>query len=99
TDVCVPVVLGDARVLERAMEVARVRLPVRRLERAEDAAGRPGTLDLLDHADVDMAAHRWGRVHASHGAAAVRYTQEAGRLAPAGRVDAIVSAPLNKHAM
>jgi len=99
TDVCVPVVLGDARVLERAMDVARVRLPIRALRSAAEAEGRPGTLDLLDYADVDMAAHRWGEVHPSHGAAAVRYTQEAGRFALAQSIDAIVSAPLNKYAM
>jgi 4-hydroxythreonine-4-phosphate dehydrogenase len=99
TDVCVPVVLGDARVLERAMDVAGVRVPIRTLRSAADAEGRPGTLDLLDFADCDMAAHRWGEVHASHGAAAVRYTEEAGRLALARAIDAIVSAPLNKHAM
>ena len=99
TDLCVPLVLGDARVLERAMEVAGVRVPIRRLGSVAEAEGRPGTLDLLDYADVDMAAHRWGTVHASNGAAAVRYTQEAGRLALARQVDAIVSAPLNKYAM
>ena len=99
TDVCVPVVLGDARVLERAMDVAGVQVPIRKLGGAAEAEGRPGTLDLVDYADVDMAAHRWGEVHASNGAAAVRYTQEAGRLALAGQVDAIVSAPLNKYAM
>ena len=99
TEACVPVVLGDARVFERAMDVAGVRIPIRRLGSAAEAEGRPGTLDLLDYADVDMAAHRWGEAHASHGAAAVRYTQEAGRLALARDVDAIVSAPLNKYAM
>lgn len=96
---CVPIVLGDARVLERAMDVAGVRLPLRRLSSAREAEGRPGTLELLDFADVDPATHRWGVVVAGHGAAAVRYTQEAGRLAIAREVDAIVSAPLNKHAM
>jgi len=98
-DVCVPVVLGDARVLERAMDVARLRLPIRTLGSAADAEGRPGVLDVLDYADVDPTSHRWGEAHASHGAAAVRYTQEAGRLALTRQVDAIVSAPLNKYAM
>ena len=99
TDHCVPVVLGDARVLERAMDAARVRIPIRTLRAAAEAEGRAGTLELLDYADVDMAAHRWGAAHASNGAAAVHYTQEAGRLALARQVDAIVSAPLNKYAM
>jgi 4-hydroxythreonine-4-phosphate dehydrogenase len=96
---CVPVVLGDVRVLERAMDSVHVRLPVRVLRQVRDAEGRAGTLEVLDHADIDLAGHAWGRVLASNGAAAVRYTQEAGRLALARDVDAIVSAPLNKHAM
>src|SRR5205823_691334 len=95
----VPVVLGDARVLERAMDVAGVRLSLRRISRPGEAEGRPGTLDVVDYANIDLAAHRWGEVRASNGAAAVHYTREAGRFALAGDVDAMVSAPLNKEAM
>jgi 4-hydroxythreonine-4-phosphate dehydrogenase len=96
---CIPVVLGDARVLERAMEATGVRVPVRTIARPEDAEGRPGTIELLDYANVDMSVHRWGEVHPAHGAAAVHYTREAGRLALVRQVDALVSAPLNKEAM
>jgi 4-hydroxythreonine-4-phosphate dehydrogenase len=46
-----------------------------------------------------MAAHRWGEINPGYGEAAVHYTKEAGRLALAGEIDAIVSAPLNKEAM
>ena len=96
---CVPLVLGDARVLESAMAATGVRLPLRRIERVAEARGEPGTIDLIDYANIDMAAHRWGEVVASHGAAAVHYTSEAGRMALAGEIDAMVSAPLNKEAM
>ncbi len=99
TQWCVPLVLGDARVLERAMEVTGVRLPIRVLQRATEAEGKPGTIELLDYGNVDMAAHRWGVVNPNFGAAAVHYTREAGRLALAGEIDAVVSAPLNKEAM
>ena len=95
----IPVVLGDAAVLERAMAVAGVRLPLRRISRPAEAQGRPGTLDVIDYANVDPASHRWGELNPAHGAAAVHYTREAGRLALAGEVDAMVSAPLNKEAM
>jgi len=99
TDCCIPLVLGDARVLERAMEATGVRLPIRTITGPTEADGRPGTIELVDYHDIDMAAHRWGEVSAGHGAAAVRYTREAGRLALAGEIDALVSAPLNKEAM
>jgi len=51
-DVCVPIVLGDARVLERAMDVARLRLPIRTLGSAADAEGRPGVLDMPTSSDT-----------------------------------------------
>src|SRR5207247_5829640 len=48
---------------------------------------------------VDVTEHRWGEVNPAFGDAAVHYTREAGRLALAGEIDAMVSAPLNKEAM
>lgn len=96
---CIPIVLGDARVLERAMEATGVRVPLRTIQRAAEATGTPGTIELIDYHDVDMAAHRWGEVNTNFGEAAVRYTKEAGRLAVAREIDGLVSAPLNKEAM
>jgi 4-hydroxythreonine-4-phosphate dehydrogenase len=96
---CVPVVLGDARVLERAQEMTDVRGPIRRIARPAEATGAAGVIEIIDYQNIDMATHRWGEVHPGHGAAAVRYTQEAGRLALASEVEAIVSAPLHKEAM
>jgi 4-hydroxythreonine-4-phosphate dehydrogenase len=95
----IPLVLGDARVLERAMEATGVRLPIRTLRAPAEAEGRPGTIELLDYANIDLSRHRWGEVQAAFGEAAVHYTREAGRLALAREIDAIVSAPLNKEAM
>ena len=99
TERCIPIVLGDGGVLGRAMDLAGLRLPLRRIARPAEAEGRPGCLELIDHRRLDETAHRWGEVSAANGAAAVHYTQEAGRLALAGEVEAMVSAPLNKQAM
>ena len=96
---CVPLVIGDARVLERAMDATGTHLAIRRIAAAGDASGAAGTIDVLDDAAIDMATHRWGEVDPRYGEAAVRWTKEAGRLALAGEIDAMVSAPLNKEAM
>src|SRR5512132_826660 len=88
---CIPLVLGDGRVLERAMEATGVKLPIRAITRPAEADGRPGVIELLDYRNIDMEAHRWGVVHAPHGEAAVHYTREAGRYALARQIDAIVS--------
>jgi 4-hydroxythreonine-4-phosphate dehydrogenase len=96
---CVPIVLGDVRILERAMAATGVRVPLRPLARPGEAEGRASTIEIIDYHDADLAGHRWGEVNPAHGSAAVRYTREAGRLALAGEIDAMVSAPLNKEAM
>jgi 4-hydroxythreonine-4-phosphate dehydrogenase len=96
---CIPLVLGDAKVLERAMEAVGVRVPLRRLTDPAQASGEPGVVEVIDYANIDMAKHRWGQIDASFGDAAVHYTKEAGRMALDGRLDGMVSAPLNKEAM
>jgi len=87
TERCIPIVLGDGGVLGRAMDLTGLRLPLRRIARPAEAEGRPGCLELIDHRRLDETAHRWGEVSAANGAAAVHYTQEAGRLALAGEVE------------
>ena len=96
---CIPFVIGDARVLERAMNATGTHLAIRRLTALGEAAGTAGTLDVLDDAAIDMAGHRWGEIDPRYGEAAVRWTRQAGQLALAGEIDAMVSAPLNKEAM
>src|SRR5436190_14512062 len=95
----IPLVLGEARVLERAMDSTGVRLPIRTITKPAEAEGRAGTIELIDYRNVDVTEHRWGEVNPAFGEAAVHYTREAGRLALAGEIDAMVSAPLNKEAM
>jgi 4-hydroxythreonine-4-phosphate dehydrogenase len=96
---CIPFVVGDARVLEHAARAVGVAAAIRVIGDPAEASGAPGAVEVLDYANVDMDAHRWGVVNAGYGDAAVHYTQEAGRMALDGRIDAMVSAPLNKEAM
>ena len=91
TQWCIPLVLGDARVLEKAMEATGVRLPIRRIARPGDALGTPGTVEVIDSASIDMAIHRWGVVTPAFGEAAVGWTKDAGRFCLDGSIDAMVS--------
>ncbi len=83
-----PVVIGDAWVLDRAMEAAGVRVTF-----APD-----GPLSLIDLGNVD---HRlqWGKIQATAGAAAGQFIERAVDEARAGRIDALATAPLNKEAL
>jgi 4-hydroxythreonine-4-phosphate dehydrogenase len=96
---CIPVVLGDAGVLAKAMEATGVRVPLRKLATVGEAEGRPGVVEVVDSACIDLAHHAWGVIKPEYGEAAVRWTKAAGRLCVDGAIDGMVSAPLNKEAM
>lgn len=80
------VIVGDRRIIERAMDVTRVRLRV-----GEDAG-------LIDLANVPEDV-TWGRIQRGAGAAAGQFIERAVQEAHAGRVDAVTTAPINKEAL
>jgi len=96
---CIPFVLGDAAVLEHAGRTVGVTPPIRRIDAPEAATGEPGVVEVIDAKCIDMSTHRWGVLNPAYGEAAVRWTKAAGQMALDGRIDAMVSAPLNKEAM
>lgn len=99
-DRCNPLVIGDRRILERAMSALDT-APLR----IEDVGGpatavfQPGTVTLVDLANADPAACPFGEISPVSGKAAVEYVFAACDMAMAGEVDAVVTAPLNKAAM
>ena len=91
-------VVGDAGMLERAAELLGLPLEVREIPEPEDAAFVPGTADVLQVGGLPPDLP-FGELDARAGDAAFRYVERATRLASAGRVAAIATAPLNKEAM
>jgi 4-hydroxythreonine-4-phosphate dehydrogenase len=83
-----PVVVGDRRVLERAMDATGIRLEF-------GSSGRPGLIDL---ANVDQRL-QWGKIQATAGAAAAQFIERGVQEALAGRLDALATAPINKEAL
>jgi 4-hydroxythreonine-4-phosphate dehydrogenase len=98
-DWCDPIVLGDLAVLRAAVEHAGLALRLQTVASPGARVGDGGACGVVDYANIDRAALRMGEVEPALGAAAVHYTREAARLALAGEIDGIVSAPLNKEAM
>ncbi|MGA2764448.1 MAG: 4-hydroxythreonine-4-phosphate dehydrogenase PdxA [Spirochaetia bacterium] len=96
---CRPLVIGSLAVMEYYRDLYKLRLGFRTVRHPSEGEFRRGTLDVLDLGLIDVTKLRIGEVAAEPGNAAVVYTQEAGRLAMQGAIDAIVSAPLNKESM
>jgi 4-hydroxythreonine-4-phosphate dehydrogenase len=92
------VVVGDARILERAGRLLGLPLRANVIDEPEEAGFEPGAVDVISETDLP-ADLPFGGLDARAGDAAFRYVERATRLAGAGRVAALATAPLNKEAM
>ena len=95
---CRPLVIGDARRLERANQLVGGDARVRAIEHASQALYEPGVIDCIDLGLIpdDLP---FGQLSAVAGDAAYRYIARAVELAQTGAIDAICTAPLNKEAL
>jgi 4-hydroxythreonine-4-phosphate dehydrogenase len=94
-----PLVIGERRALEAAIGITRVPLEVRTVNGEPPAEAHPGTIDLIDLANIDIERVGRARVCAEVGRAAYEYLERAAQLALASEAGAIVTAPLNKEAL
>jgi 4-phospho-D-threonate 3-dehydrogenase / 4-phospho-D-erythronate 3-dehydrogenase len=98
-DLCRPLVIGSAAVMDLYDRKLGIGMPMKIVAGAKDASFTGGVLDVLDLRMIDVSKLRISVVDAEPGRAAVAYTQEAGKMALDGTIDAMVSAPLNKESM
>lgn len=97
---CRALVVGDARVIERAARVCGLPVSVRPVEAPPSDIHWPaGELVVLHEPCAAGEAAAFGMLSAENGRAAVRAVERAIDLALGGIVRGIVTAPLNKEAM
>jgi 4-phospho-D-threonate 3-dehydrogenase / 4-phospho-D-erythronate 3-dehydrogenase len=96
---CRPLVVGDAGVMRKALEICHKNLEVNVVERPSDGLYQLGTIDVLDLHNIDIAQLEYGKVSPMCGKAAVEYVRKGIQMALDGEVDGIVTAPLNKESM
>lgn len=96
---CRPLIVGDLGVLNRALAFTGSALSLRAAASVSEATFTPGTLDVLDLRNVDLAALELGKVQAAAGDAACAYVRTAANLAMDGQVDAIVTSAISKAAL
>jgi 4-phospho-D-threonate 3-dehydrogenase / 4-phospho-D-erythronate 3-dehydrogenase len=97
--VCRPLVIGDARIMAEALKLQPTSLEIRAVKTVAEARFAPGTIEVLDLQNIAPEDFERGRINASCGRAFVDYIRHSARLALAGEIDAIASAPTNKEAM
>lgn len=93
-----PVVIGDKKILDRAINITHSALYCRAVPDASQAGQEFGVIDVLDlnNLPADMA---FGKVDKRAGAAAYKFIEQAIHLALNNEIHAIVTAPINKEAV
>lgn len=93
------VIVGDKTIIENAIKIVGVDLTVHVISEAEEGDYRKGILNLIDLGNVDMAKFEFGKVNGMCGKAAYEYIAKCIELANEGKVDAVVTTPINKESL
>jgi 4-hydroxythreonine-4-phosphate dehydrogenase len=96
---CTPVAVGHAAVLRRAAELVAGGLRVVEIDAPDQAEPDPGSLYCLAAGSDDVVDVPPASVDGRTGRAAYDCLALAAELALSGRIDGLVTAPLNKHAL
>src|SRR5476651_701224 len=78
---CRPLVIGDAATMARAVRFTGAPVRIRDVRELRAAQFAPGTIDVLDLANIDLANLQLGKVDVMAGAAAYDYIKRATELA------------------
>lgn len=97
-DLSRPVVIGDKKIMERAVQIIGADVRCRSVERTELAGNEYGVIDIidLDNLPSDLP---FAKVDGRAGKAAYEYVEKAVHFALKNEIDAVVTAPLHKEAL
>lgn len=97
-ETCRPLVIGDAKILERVKPIVASNADIRVIKAVSEAQFNLGTIDCLD-LDLLPVDLPFGQISAKAGDAAFQFLKKAIEMANEGTIDAICTAPLNKEAL
>lgn len=95
---CSPLLVGNADIMARAIELTGVRLKINRIGKVTEAKLEFGTIDVL-HIPADLSKIQCGKVTAEAGNLAFNAVRTAIELAMKGEVDGTVTGPIQKEAI
>ncbi|MFH1381605.1 MAG: 4-hydroxythreonine-4-phosphate dehydrogenase PdxA [Chloroflexota bacterium] len=97
-EMCRPLLVGESATMRAAIELIKKPLTLHPAEKASDAKGEFGAIDILDMRNLDWDQVKIGQVSAECGRASMEFIEKAMKLALNREVTAMVTAPINKEA-
>lgn len=98
-EICCPVIVGDAKVIEKAVSDLKLNKKVKRIKDINEADYFFDTLNVFDLDLVDVAKLKIGQVSKESGEAAFQSVKKVIELALNKNVDATVTGPLHKESI
>lgn len=96
---CIPVVIGDLAPLEDAIRFCRLPIKLRELSNVEDAVGKFGEIEFISLGYIEAGKWEYKKNSPKCGEAAFQYVVYAIKQAMNKKVDAVVTAPINKESL
>lgn len=98
-DLCIPIVVADASVIEHAIHMANSSLKLRKIQSTDEVLGTYGTIEFIDLENVEIDKLVFGQVRASSGKAAFESIDLSIKLALEDKVDGVITSPINKDSI
>ncbi|WP_298471783.1 4-hydroxythreonine-4-phosphate dehydrogenase PdxA [uncultured Psychrobacillus sp.] len=96
---CKPLVVGDAKIIRKAIEVTGVDLEINIVTSPSEGSYEYGVIDILDLNNIDLEQFKPGQVSAQNGQAAFEFIKKSVELAMTGEVKALATTPINKESL
>ena len=97
--ICRPLLIGDAAIMANAVSFCNLDLNINSCRDITDAHFTPGTIDVLDLANMPLAELQHKTVTAAQGKASFEYIDKAIKLALDKKIAGTVTGPINKAAI
>lgn len=97
--ICKPIVVGDANVLQKAIEMTGLDLRINKIKEVKEAKFENGKIDVIDMHNVDIKHYKMGAVSVEYGNAAFENVVKVIDLAMKGEIDATVTGPIHKESI
>ncbi len=98
-EICRPLVIGDIKWLDDLKRGIKSNLKLNAVKKPNTGVYQCGYVDVLNTFKLDSGQISWGKPTALTGEAMISYITSATDMALQGRIDAMVTCPINKEAM
>ena len=98
-DVARCIVIGDKKVMEKAIEIVGADLKVNVVDSPADGDYSYGVLNMIDLDNINMSMFEYGKINAMCGQAAFDYIKKSIDITMDKQADAVATTPINKESL